>query len=837
MRWVIFKCVQISLLAIGLVFIVSVNASAWSVGESAEFVSSEAKTFHPSPCGGEYTSISVKGEGSIAACVMGDDTKVASYLSPNGVYGYAVRFPFETDYYPLDVCGRVWGCVYSDKTDTFATPGGAVYKNFVGQLKQVVRGGIVRYIPNEESALRPIASPAGVTMTGETAAISANGEWVLIEMRQYGIFRINIKSLEVRRVIVTNFGYGPGTTPRVELAISNDGKTVTMMGFRLGVAVVIVDDTCGDRPKEEMQPYYTGAVTACSYVNTPTGSYVNGFIYASMPRFSDDGTTLSFNAHSYRDPTLRIVLFSSDKPVDGMPRYVAIGDSFTSGEGETEDKFYVGGPANRCHVSMRSYPLTVAASWSVDGYSAACSGATMETARKEKTATHGMTQLDFVEKMAPKLVTVGIGGNDAGMVGKLKGCLGLGTCEWAKNAEQRQRTALEIKSLYPRLVDFYKEVQAKASGPVVIIGYPKIISSSPECKSPIGAMLNEAERIFMNESIIYLNRVIRAAAGTLSLRYISVDDVFAGEEICKGITSPVMNEVRFGDDFPGVPQLPSVKIIGAESFHPNPTGHARIAERILSIYPDMADFNICADCTVYSGVPSPSGYWSGPADVAKSQQVFGFLNKVTVKKGDSFKVTFPAFSFKPRSEVVLELHSEVKNLGTLRAMEDGSLEANIQLSEGEPGQHSVHAIGKGYAGSDVELYDFVTVEGSESNPGQGDGVAVGPISVVSTPGIDVPATSLSLQPKVSTEPLAPNTQSNLSNGTKEEILGASVASNLNTPVGAARTQPAQPNELTNDTSKDSSINSLQVIVVLCGVLLVATGMYGLYRRKHVSSQR
>ena len=823
MRWAIIKFVLICFTSTLFALVHSVSASAWSAVESPEFISSEVKTIHPNPCSGEYADIAVKGEGTIKACVMGKDTKVASFSPAQGGVGYAVRFPFEKEYYLLDICDRVWGCVYSSENDTFATTAGVIYKNFVSKLTKMVFAGITHYLPDEQSAVNPVADLTSIPMRGETAAISSNGEWVVIEMGDYGVFQIHTQSLDVRRVVAPGVQYGYGVNPRVEIAVSNDGKAVAVMGLRMSVQLVMVNDTCGDRPREEMARYYTGAVTACPSANIPYTSYIEQFNHATMPRFSEDSQALSFNIHSWSAPALRVAIFSNTKPSTTL-KYVAIGDSFVSGEGEIKDSFYIGGASNRCHVSSRSYPLLLASRWGVEGYNAACSGATMNTARNEKLQTHQTTQLGYLESQAPKIVTVGVGGNDAGLMGKLKSCVGLDTCEWAKDAAKRRDTALEIKNLYPRLQDFYKEVQAKTPGSVVVVGYPKIISSSPECASSIGILLNETERIFMNESIQYLNAVIRAAAGSLSLRYISVENAFEGKEICTRAAPPLMNEVRFGDDYSVISQLPSLKIIGAESFHPTPSGHERIADTISNMYENISYFDSCTGCFSYSGVPSLSNYWNSAAGNAKNQQAFRFLDKTSITKGGALKISFPAFSFQPKSEVTLELHSEIKKIGVFKATDDGSLETTVALDGAESGYHSVHAVGKGYSEVDVDLYDFLQIEPETTVP-----VSNTSEITINQPIQQLPPTTHPKQQLRSGEALNASIVETYS----LDVLGASTSGG----VGAAQ-QPVvsrlQPSEIgkTERTEINQSGSSLQMIAVVMGVLLSIGLVYMFYRLKH-----
>ena len=743
MRWVIFKCASVAVIAVGLGLAFTTPASAWSPGASPEFKISNVKINHPNPCPGNYSTIEVNGEGSVSACVMGQNTRVASYFPSYGGIAYAISFPFENTFYVLDACSGVFGCVYSEQSDTFIGPIG-LYKQFVKNLKKLTFGSAVFYSPSENSADLSVKEFAGKTYSPETYAISQNGQWALVELKTYGILRINTQTLEVRRISAPGVSYGYGTDPRIEMAISNDGIGVAIVGLRMGIRVIVASDTCGDTLTAFTQRLYVGAVTGCGELNTPTSTYIPGFLHATRPLFSRDSKALTFDVHSMIADPRHITLYAASKPGSTGLHYLALGDSFTSGEGETDDTFYIGGAANKCHVSRRSYPFLLANSWDVSAYSVACSGATIQTARGQSVKPYQTAQLLELESQAPDIATIGLGGNDAGLIGKLKDCLGVDTCKWASTNVDRRSTALEIKHLYPRLKQFYLDTKTKTYGPVIVVGYPRIVGDQSYCPSTIGLLLDQTERTFMNEAIHYLNQVMQAAATDAGVEYADTENAFSGGELCSVAESPLMNAVRFGDDFPNIAELPFVKIIGAESFHPKPAGHAKIAAKVLQKFPSLSAITGAISNGQYTPVPTPSAYWDASVS-SRLQLAIPFLNKITIKKKDVFEISLPAFSFKPSSDIVLELHSEVKQLGTVRSAEDGSLDVTFRSDGFEPGFHSVHAIGKNYTGNDVDMYDFLTVED--------DSIATAPVEDGSTSAVNVSRYSGTAQPTI---PVASN---------------------------------------------------------------------------------
>jgi hypothetical protein len=538
MWWVIFKYVKTMAVSAGMVLLFSVSVNAWSVDSSPDYRDSDIKVVQPYPCPGNFGTITLNGSEIPNACIMGSNTKVAWYLPHTGGVNYAVSFPLGNNFYQVDVCQGLIGCVYAEQTDTFIGFSG-IRQNFIANLKKVNENENVRYVPNENKIPFSVSQFNNRTFIPQTFATSQNGQWAVVELREYGILRINTKTLETRRIVAPGANYGLGNDPRIEMTISNDGSMFAMVGTRTSLVLVKVDELCGDTPTAQMQPYYQREVMECKYVPTPPSKYIQDFKYAVRPIFSADGKSLSFDAFSYTVDGRHFTLFSNTSDSRIERQYMAIGDSFTSGEGEIDDSFYLGGSHNKCHVSSRSYPFLLGTSWDMQAHSTACSGATMQSARGTSAKSNQPLQVAALESLAPQLATVSIGGNDAGLIGKLKDCLGFDTCAWASSSESRHRTVMEIKNLFPNLKSFYTDVKFKTLGPVIVVGYPHIITAEVACWGLIGTLLNHTERVFMNEAIKYLNEVIQAAARDVGVEYMNIENVLSGGELCSAFESLV----------------------------------------------------------------------------------------------------------------------------------------------------------------------------------------------------------------------------------------------------------------------------------------------------------
>ena len=221
-------------------------------------------------------------------------------------------------------------------------------------------------------------------------------------------------------------------------------------------------------------------------------------------------------------------------------RYVALGDSYSSGLGAGD---YSGGS---CERSAKAYPALWAAAHDPMSYvSRACSNAT--------TSSVITGQLSALSR-ATTLVTLTIGGNDAGFVHVMTTCVLLPTsfCVSAiKGAEAKIRS-----SLPGELDRVLAAISARApDARVVVLGYPDPydLSKSSSC---VG--LSSTDRTDLDQAANQLDGQIQAAARRHGDVFADVRPAFAGHQICD--SGRWLNSVDWLD-------------IGA-SYHPNAAGQA-----------------------------------------------------------------------------------------------------------------------------------------------------------------------------------------------------------------------------------------------------------------------
>jgi lysophospholipase L1-like esterase len=221
-------------------------------------------------------------------------------------------------------------------------------------------------------------------------------------------------------------------------------------------------------------------------------------------------------------------------------RYVALGDSYSSGVGAGSYD-----PASgNCQRSSNAYPVKWAAAHSPTSFSfVACSGA--------KTTDVLNSQLGPLNSDTT-LVSMNIGGNDAGFSSVMQTCV-LGSDSACLTAVAGAQ-AFAQNNLPGLLNTLFSAVHSRApSAHVVVLDYPHLYIITSFC---VG--LSNAKRTALNSAADSLDTVISKASAQAGFTFSDVRDDFAGHELCSGAG-----------------WLHSVTIPIGESYHPTATGHAQ----------------------------------------------------------------------------------------------------------------------------------------------------------------------------------------------------------------------------------------------------------------------
>jgi lysophospholipase L1-like esterase len=231
---------------------------------------------------------------------------------------------------------------------------------------------------------------------------------------------------------------------------------------------------------------------------------------------------------------------ASAEPAAAAGKYVALGDSYASGTGAGSY-----GDSGSCKRSANAYAQLWANANAPSEFSfVACSGAvTSDVLANQVGALTSDTAL----------VTISIGGNDAGFADVMTDCnLGSDDSCVTRN-EEAQAFA---RGTLPGLLDgVYTEIRDRApSAQVVVLGYPHIYQLSGDCS--VG--LSETKRAAINGSADVLADVISGRAGAFGFTFVDGRSAFSGHEICSA-----------GDWW-----LNSITWPIDESYHPNAAGHS-----------------------------------------------------------------------------------------------------------------------------------------------------------------------------------------------------------------------------------------------------------------------
>ncbi|MFI5755921.1 SGNH/GDSL hydrolase family protein [Streptomyces sp. NPDC051569] len=197
--------------------------------------------------------------------------------------------------------------------------------------------------------------------------------------------------------------------------------------------------------------------------------------------------------------------------------YVALGDSYSSGVGSGS----YDSASGDCLRSSKAYPALWKAAHAPATFAfTACSGA--------RTGDVTAGQLGPLNA-ATDLVSISIGGNDAGFADVMT------TCVLQSEATCLSRVAQArgfVDSTLPGNLDsVYNAIRAKApSAHVVVLGYPRFYQLNGTCI--VG--LSEKERSAINSASDYLNAATAKRAADHGFTFAGVADAFSGHEICSG---------------------------------------------------------------------------------------------------------------------------------------------------------------------------------------------------------------------------------------------------------------------------------------------------------------
>ncbi len=259
--------------------------------------------------------------------------------------------------------------------------------------------------------------------------------------------------------------------------------------------------------------------------------------------------------------------------------YVALGDSYSSGDGAGEYEEGTAEPGE-CWRSEHAYPKVVEEEFSFEGALGfyACSGHKGSDMLSQVGTPE--SQLERVTEHT-SLVTVGIGGNDLGFIPVLRTCIvRMPLLERTACTDQEDEVNEKMDAFEETLTEVITDIRERApDARVLVLGYPRLF---PEEPSGMYYTLSQSDQLWLNSVAQRFNNRIRDTAyeadgdvygsrGVGSVEFVNVFTALKGYEVSED--NSWLNGIVLG-------QLGEGLRVDRASFHPTAQGQRSIAERV-----------------------------------------------------------------------------------------------------------------------------------------------------------------------------------------------------------------------------------------------------------------
>lgn len=255
---------------------------------------------------------------------------------------------------------------------------------------------------------------------------------------------------------------------------------------------------------------------------------------------------------------------------------VTLGDSYSSGLGS-------GGYYNDCDNTPNAWGNLIFPETVTSRTLLACSGATIPDVQGQVATLAG------IPSSGNRLVTVTVGGNDAGFADELVNCF-LSDCT-------RNQAVLEgrIDGLEGPLTSLYDEIEAAAPGDRILVGGYPLLVPDPDVRGwcyALTFLITSAERDMIRTLGVRLNDVIERAAVAAGVTPVTTDlEVgFTGHEACQNSNRDWIYGLSLSGGFAANGQQPAGPVVAGggrvgvqadfvrDSFHPTRTGQQAYAD-------------------------------------------------------------------------------------------------------------------------------------------------------------------------------------------------------------------------------------------------------------------
>ena len=255
--------------------------------------------------------------------------------------------------------------------------------------------------------------------------------------------------------------------------------------------------------------------------------------------------------------------------------YVSLGDSYTAAPLVPNA---TGSPI-LCGRSTNNYPSDVTRALSPSSFTdASCSSATTVDMTQSQSLEGGVQtappQFNAL-KATDALVTVGIGGNDAGLIGVAEECAELdivrpfGTaCKNHYASGGSDPNVAAINATGPKVAAVIQGIHARApQAEVMVVGYPDGLPTNGSACWPL-VPISAGDITYIDSLETSLNTVLRNAANANGAKYVDTFTSSIGHDACKSPGTAWVNGI--------------IPTSAAFPLHPNQAGEQNMANQVLA---------------------------------------------------------------------------------------------------------------------------------------------------------------------------------------------------------------------------------------------------------------
>lgn len=255
--------------------------------------------------------------------------------------------------------------------------------------------------------------------------------------------------------------------------------------------------------------------------------------------------------------------------------YVALGDSYTAGP-------LVPNPTGNpilCGRSTNNYPSDVNRTLHPSSFTdASCSGATTADMTQPQSLDNGAQtappQFNAL-RASDALVTLGIGGNDAGLISVAEECAKLdfywpfgSRCKDHYNSGGSDSNVAAINATGPKVAATIQGIHARApQARVLVVGYPDGLPQNGSTCYPV-VPVSSGDVKYFNSLELQLNQVIKQAAQSNNATYVDTFGSSIGHDACRPPGTAWVNGI--------IPTSPAFPL------HPNQAGEQNMANQVLA---------------------------------------------------------------------------------------------------------------------------------------------------------------------------------------------------------------------------------------------------------------